>query len=190
MNNAEVENLEIFCALSNLDRITLNSVNGPSEFPDCLFDKAFERFHFLNMDFEGQAIPDQLGNIPSLNSINLTDSNFGGEIPESLCNQFDNFQFFVASENQLSGNLPSCFPCPNFVQLIISDCGLEGEFNLDNITDEMSILRCNGNTFTGNLESLKPVPRLGSFEFGDSKLTGTLDGDKFGELFIIRIILS
>lgn len=188
MQNASIASYDVLCEMPNLVDLRFNSISGPDVFPDCLFEKPLTDFGFLNMDFGGQPLPEGLGNIPTIRGINVINSNFGGELPLSLCNEFDNWRFLILSDNDFSGTtLPSCLPMPSFNQFILTDCGFEGDFNFDGIGDQMSILRCDGNHFTGNLDTLQDIFSVGSFEFDDSQLTGTLDADRFGRDQIVGI---
>ncbi|GLT64672.1 hypothetical protein SLA2020_371500 [Shorea laevis] len=116
--------------------------------------------------------------LPSLTSLDISGNFFIGGIPSSF-GDMKSLQFFDASNNGLSGEIPEHFSmgCDSLMDLILSNNHLEGQiFPSKHNWKDLGTLRLNGNRFSGkNSVSMLNSP-LGGLNISDNYLSGTIPG--------------
>ncbi|TYI41946.1 hypothetical protein ES332_A01G062800v1 [Gossypium tomentosum] len=130
------------------------------ELPDSIGNlRSLEILELLNGNFKGP-IPASLGNLTQLEHLYLSSNNFAGPIPYSIFN-LTQVQFLDLSGNKLVGSLPS------------KVSGLS----------QLSILRLDHNFLSGRVPSwLFSLPSLVELMLNSNKLNGTFELDKLSEI--------
>ncbi|KAI8920494.1 hypothetical protein BC831DRAFT_437950 [Entophlyctis helioformis] len=94
-------------ALTGLTNINL-SKNAYTSIPESVFANltALEQLTLDGNNFDGKPIPSFLGNLPSISTLSLSSSGFGGEIPASF-EKLTKLQSLDFANNNLQGTIPS-----------------------------------------------------------------------------------
>lgn len=140
----------VVCIGSNIDSIIFNAAN-----------------------LEGQL--GSLGNFTSITTINLSNNNIGGTIPEDLP---VTLQHFFMSDNQLTGSIPTSLSMlQSLTDMSLNDNHLDGKLPdaFGSLTGLVNF-DISSNNFSGSLPpSLGSLSSLTTLHMQDNQLSGTLD---------------
>ncbi|KAI3500004.1 hypothetical protein L1887_35819 [Cichorium endivia] len=140
-----------FSRLTRLQRLGLsgNSLNG--SIPDSVgsLPDSLEELLLDNNNLQGP-IPETLNGLKNLKRLELQGNRLSGEFPELT--QLSNLYFLDASNNAISGYLPSTFPS-NLIELAMRNNSLQGNIpaNLLNNSVYLQVLDLSYNNLTGSL---------------------------------------
>jgi Ran GTPase-activating protein (RanGAP) involved in mRNA processing and transport len=130
---------------------------------------------------------------PGLSSIDVSNNNFSGEIPMSLChinqidyialrhiNQIDSIEL---SNNKFSGEMPACLftDLPNLSILRVSNNHLSGPIfgGRSNLSNKLIAIQLDGIKFEGALPRNLSSGNISLLDLRDNKLTGELDASSW-----------
>nr|GMD18426.1 receptor-like protein EIX2 [Ipomoea batatas] len=165
------------CKLHNLVFVNLNSNNFQGSIPNCLGNLT----SLISLDlgfnnFTGGLIPNCIGNLNSLTSLDLSDNSFIGSVPNYLGN-LTSLTSLSLSYNLFAGSIPNCLGnLTSLTSLDLSDNDFTGSiFNsLGNLTS-LTSLRLSDNDFTGSIpNTIGSLCRLQVLDFSRNKLTDSI----------------
>ncbi|CAI9264545.1 unnamed protein product [Lactuca saligna] len=140
-----------FSRLTRLQRLSLsgNLLNG--SIPDSVgsLPNSLEELLLDNNNLQGP-IPRSLNGLKNLKRLELQGNRLSGEFPELT--QLSQLYFLDASNNAISGDLPSTFPS-NLIELALRNNSLQGNIpaNLLNNSVYLQVLDLSYNNLTGSL---------------------------------------
>ncbi|GJX23870.1 receptor-like protein kinase HAIKU2 [Tanacetum coccineum] len=163
----------------NLKNLSFLSI-GDNVFDEMLFPlEILELYNLENIYMSncsvGGKIPEMIGNLSVLRSLQLADNRLVGEIPASI-SKVMKLEMLELYNNELSGVIPVGFGnLVNLVQFDVSNNTLEGDvFELRNLT-KLESLQLFENKFSGSIpEEFGELKYLTQFSVYDNKFTGEL----------------
>ncbi|KAM5560530.1 receptor-like protein 6 [Rosa sericea] len=197
-NNISAPVPAFFANFSNLTSLILDGCNLQGTFPKEIFqlpslreislwgsenlDGSLPEFpkngslQYLDLswtNFSG-ALPNSIGNLKMLSTIDITACNFTGSIPKSMTNLTQLVHLSMAGNN-FEGSIPSFSGAKNLEQIDLSSNGLTGNINCihrANLTN-LSYLYLYGNMLDGNIPSaLFSLPFLDIIYLDDNQFFG------------------
>ncbi|OAY45336.2 hypothetical protein MANES_07G047201v8 [Manihot esculenta] len=173
----------------------LNKLHG--SLPASLGNMTFlTRLNLFHNGIKG-GIPDSIGRLCNLQYIDLSANNLTGSIPEGIENcpskgPLPSLQQFIASDNQLVGNLPDWLgQLTSLVELDLQWNSLQGPIpaSLGNL-QHLSELRLEANKLNGSLpESLGQLSNLSALDVSINELTGVISETHFSRLSKLQLLL-
>ncbi|KAL2330058.1 hypothetical protein Fmac_017639 [Flemingia macrophylla] len=137
--------------------------------------KNLERLEFAHCSLEG-TIPPEIGNLPKLTHLFLSNNDLSGEIPLSLGNLPKLTHLFL-SNNDLSGEIPTSLgTLPKLAHLDLSNNDLSGELptSLGNLI-QLESLNISSNNIQGSIpRELLFLKNLITLDLSINKINGTL----------------
>lgn len=163
----------------NLKNLSFLSV-GDNAFDEMLFPLEILELYNLELIYMsncsvGGKIPEMIGNLSLLGSLELSDNRLVGEIPASI-SKLVKLEMLELYNNELSGVFPVGFGnLVNLVEFDVSNNSLEGDvFELRNLT-KLESLQLFENKFSGGIpEEFGEFKYLTQFSIYDNKFTGEL----------------
>lgn len=132
------------------------------------------------------AIPSSIGNLTSLIRLLLSRNSFSGNIPGSLA-ALSNLEQLSLDDNLLDGPIPATFSnLTSLVQLELNGNNLSGEFPLLSALGKLKFLDVSNNWFSGSLPAALP-PSLVELVFRNNGLSGEL-GLNLAELSMLQVV--
>lgn len=173
----------------------LNKLHG--SLPASLGNMTFlTRLNLFHNGIKG-GIPGSIGRLCNLQYIDLSANNLTGSIPEGIENcpskgPLPSLQQFIASDNQLVGNLPDWLgQLTSLVELNLQWNSLQGPIpaSLGNL-QHLSELRLEANKLNGSLpESLGQLSNLSALDVSINELTGVISETHFSRLSKLQLLL-
>ncbi|GKE56154.1 leucine-rich repeat-containing protein, partial [Tanacetum coccineum] len=121
--------------------------------PDFPINGSLQSLVLGNTNFSGE-IPQSIGNLKNLYRIELHTTNFGGGIPKSMEN-LTQLSYLDLSSNKFVGEIPSFKLCKNLTHIDLSRNGLSGMIPSDHFQDLNNLISVDlgFNTFNGSIPS-------------------------------------
>uniref|UniRef100_A0A6N2NJH1 non-specific serine/threonine protein kinase n=1 Tax=Salix viminalis TaxID=40686 RepID=A0A6N2NJH1_SALVM len=205
LGNGEDDDLSFLYTLSNsskLETLDINENNFGGVLPEIIsnFSTKLKRMTFGSNQIRG-SIPDDIGNLVSLNTLGLESNQLTGSIPNSI-GKLQNLADFFLSENKLSGSIPSSLGnitslmqinfdqnnlhgsippslgnCQNLLVLALSQNHLSGPIPKEvlSISSLSMFLVLSENQLTGSLPfEVGKLVNLGYMDISKNNLTGEI----------------
>ncbi|XP_040368776.1 receptor-like protein 43 [Rosa chinensis] len=141
--------------------------------PEFPMNGSLRNLHLRWTKFSG-LLPNSIGNLKMLSTLNVVYCNFTGPIPKSITN-LTQLVSLSMSHNKLEGSIPSFSGVKNVVDIDLSDNGLTGTINSThwrNLT-KLSYLSLGSNKLDGNIPaSLFSLPLLGRLVLSSNQFSG------------------
>ncbi|XP_073145259.1 receptor-like protein EIX2 [Henckelia pumila] len=136
--------------------------------------RSFTHVDFLGNNMTGK-IPDSLGNLTFLSTLNLAENRLEGDVPTVLWNS-TMLEYVDLSENLLHGSLPDVLKLGNLRRLDLEGNGFVGIVSDLRWCKSLRYVNLNGNMFSGSLSrSIGSLSQLEHLDLSSNKLEGIID---------------